>query len=294
VDEPVLLPPMTSWSGKEDLESFKHLRRLENLFGGDHAIVVNTKQIAVQMCMEVMGSRVHVIPVAMPVTTSMETFAGVLYSGAVPVLLDVDTSTQQVRLDLLQDLLEEGEGAVVLLDRAGGYPVPANVLEAVQDVPTIAVTRCMPTTALDQLNLDATFNIFDLSEVTGSGAVIFHKFEMQQQELRVLRGGPLGHKAWLTEDLCRVAYNRLYLDHHIRERVYNNARSEFEQELHSLGSSDILLWSNSRLVGPLYFQVPDAGKMMQHLAKNGVVSRRTFYPLNTIPEVAGRMPNKDS
>lgn len=281
----------TSWDGVENLESFKALTALEDFFGGSHAIVVNTKQTAIQLCLEMMGTRTHMIPVVLPVTASLETFTGVLWSGAMPIILDVDTSTLQVKLDDLQELLSDGEGAVVVLDRPGGYPVPPPVLDAVQDVPTIAVVRCPPHECLDQLHLDATFTIFDLNEVIGTGAVIFHKFQLQQWLLRGLRGGPLGHKAWLTEELCQKALDRLH-GLQYRELTYYAVHEAFAWELNARGSN-VILWDAADLIGPIYLHVPDAQKMVQHLNAHNIPCRQTFYPLHSIPEVGKRLPNKD-
>jgi dTDP-4-amino-4,6-dideoxygalactose transaminase len=286
---------MVSWDGTENLESFEKLKALEEFFGGSHAIVVNTKQTAVQLCLEVLGTRAHMISVVLPVTTSIETFTGVLYSGAAPIVFDVDTATQQVKLEDLQELLSDGEGAIVLLDRAAGYPVAPAVLEAVQDVPTIAVVRCPPHSKPDRLSLETTFTIYDLSEVIGTGAVIFHKYRVQQQELRMLRGGPLGHKAWLTEELCQKALTRLLDNQTDRstETVYQHVHSQFGQELKDRECSVILPWEASDLSGPIYFQVPNAAIMEAHLQSYGIPCRRTFYPLHKVPEVARRMPNKE-
>lgn len=279
----------TSWDGIEDLESFVGLKALEEFFG-PHAVVVNTKQMAVQICLEIMGTKNHMIPVVAPVTTSIEVLTAVMDSGALPVILDIDTSTLQVKLDDLRELLQEGPGAVVILDRVGAYPVDQHVLEAVLDVPTIAVLRSPPHDCTDQLDLEATFTVYDLSEVIGEGAVIFHSNLDLIKELKALRGGPLGHKAWLTDDLCFNALYRLEYELDEREQVYHSVWQAFEWELNESDRADILLWDSADLIGPIYFQVPDAARMVEHLRSHGIPCRRAFFPLHMVPEIARRMP----
>lgn len=286
------MTPFNSWNGREDLDSFKYLKLLEDYFG-EHACVVNSKQMAVQLCLELMGSRSNLVPVVMPVTSSIEVFTGAVYAGALPIVLDVDTSTLQVKLDDLQELQEDHESVVVVLDRAGAYPTPRHVVEAVLDLPTIAVVRHPPHDQTDQLHLEATFTVYDLSEVIGTGAVIFHSNTALLDLLKALRGGPLGHRAQLSEDSCLLANHRFREELDLRERMYHSVHAAFDWELNQSGRDDILLWEAADLPGPLYFHVPDAARMVEYLRIHDIPCRRAFYPLHKVPEVARRLPRHE-
>jgi dTDP-4-amino-4,6-dideoxygalactose transaminase len=269
----------------------REIEKLEKYFGGTHAIVVNTKQLAIQMCLEVLGSRTHLIPCILPVTAPVDTMAGILRSGAHPLLLDVDPTTLHINLDDLKTALEALQGAAVVLVRVAGYPIPEEILEAVQDVPTIVDHRLIPHDALikSPRNLCGTFNVYDLQEtLIQSGAVIFHKFEQQQKDLRTLRDGIMGHQGALAEPLCiKIREALRWFDSY--EKDYHNLIQSFSDELNESKCNDIILWEAAEEAGLLYFTVPNAKEVLKHLHAIGITKAKyAFFPLHFFEEVRRR------
>lgn len=284
--------PFKSWYGEEDFEDLQAIIDLENKFTGQGSIVVDCVQSAVQLCVEVLGSRTTMLPVALPDTAPISAFGGVLWSGALPVVLDTNSVTHQPRVNDLLELREAGQLAAVLLDRSGGKAVRLDVLEAVSGVPTIAVCDVLPVGYLGLEQLQFDFNIYDLSHIVGTGAVIITKDTVRQQQLRLLRGGPLGHRCWLDPKLCKEVVEKLEYDYD-RMTLSENVYDLFNEELRRQQIGVIITTNYAPGVNNVvYFHVPDAGEIVPYLRKFNIPCRRTFYPLHTLPMIGERLPHR--
>lgn len=279
--------PFSAWYKTDNFDINPYVQKLEKYL--DDAIVTNSYQICVQMVCEVLGARQYAIPVILPVTASIQTLAGVYWSGATPVLLDVD-ETLNVQQGPLQEALEGLGGAVVVIERVGGYDVPPALLEATKGVPTIVCTRYPPHLSKYELGLHGSFNIFDLKDVAGSGGVIYHEYDKQRMQLRNLREGALGHDAQMSEKLAYSIYTKLNASSKGRERTHNRIARRFEEELQKYGQTAIMPWKPAKLAGTLFFTVPDVLYMQQHLGSKGYPSRPAIIPLHRIQAVARRFP----
>lgn len=285
--------PFSAWYKTDNYDVNPNVQKLEQYLGDD-AIVADSYQTCVQMVCEVLGSRQYAIPVILPVTASAQTLAGVYWAGATPVILDVD-ETLHVKQDALQEALDGLGGAVVVIERVGCYDVPPALLEAAKGVPTIVCTRWPPhgRATEDELNLCGSFNVFDMTEVAGSGGVIYHKYDKQKQQLYTLRDSVLGHNAGMSDELAYDAYKKLNASSQARKYTYRRIVRSFTEELQKYEQTAIIPWSPAKLAGPLFFTVPDVLYMQAHLKHNGYPSRPAVLPLHRINAVAQKFPDSD-
>lgn len=198
---------------KEDWFSYEHLQALENYVGEEFACAFSTIQAAIQGCLELLGTRSAIVPVIMPVTAPPDTLAGVLRSGGHPLLLDVDKETLQIDASQLSDAIrilnEEKNIPIVLFTRPLGAPVSQQLLDIAADYASVLDARMLPHPGLTDKDLTCTFNVYDLTSVCGSGALVLHRFERQMEQLKQVRSGPMGLSANLPELSAKLALEEL-------------------------------------------------------------------------------------
>jgi len=261
------------------------LEPLEKDYGGKSYIAVSTKQTAIQMCLELLGSRMHAVPCILPITASTEALSGVLRSGAQPLLLDISPETLHLDEKALQMALEELPGAVVVLSGVAGHPLPESLLEALSDVPTVIDWNIAPRPGgMAEEYRTGTFNVYDFVYLAGFGALIECSYERQQQELRMLRDGELGHSGGLPNDVC----DNILCRGMQRHEEYNRAMEMMKTKLYADGSDDIILWEASEEVGPMFLTVPNAQRTVTHLLSYEVEARLGVFPLHRLDVVKDR------
>lgn len=271
--------PLRSWDGKEALIGYSNLIALDTALGVGNLAVANC-QVAVQMCLELLGSRTALVPVVLSITSPPDTLAGIVRGGGHPCLVDIDEETLQMAPDALAEVLNELDGAVVVLSSQGGRVDP-RLLSLVKDYPTILDARTLP-----KEPGDATFTIYDLSDMLGTGAVICTKFEQQGKELFALRNGILGHNSALPEVLCALALRRLPNAASRQEDRTKNA-SIYRDLLGSADGVTILDDVNSDY--PVFtIQVEDAEKILTHLRSFKIEAALGVYPMHFIETLRAR------
>ena len=265
---------------------------VEHMLGGpthDTAVAVSTVQLAIQMCLEVLGSRTHMIPCILPVNASPDTLSAVMRAGAQPVLLDINGGTLQMCEKRLKEALDELESAAVILTRPGGHPVSPALLDLVQDVPTIVDTRLLPHTQLDDNpdDLCGTFNVFDLTQVCGAGAVIRHKYKQQLLMLRTMRSGVMGHSGELPGILAALA--KIELSDTTRNKNYLDTVEKLRELLWGQVERGIIPWlASPGGPTPLLVFVPNAKRAITQLRSHQIEASQGSYPLHLLDEVRGR------
>ena len=269
---------------------------LEKVLGGESAITASTVQMAIQMCLEVMGTTTHLIPCILSVTSPPDTLAAVMRAGGQPILLDIHGGTLQMDAELLKEALDELKAAVVILQRPGGLPIGPEILELVQDVPTIIDTRLPPSDyPHPDHDLCGTFNVFDLSSWVGSGAVIRHKYAAQQKLLRMVRSGVLGLGGSLPDVLAGEAIKRLIVDADCETAAddyymgYKHAVEQLHTHLTPYASRGIIPWVASPTgPAPLMVFVPNnAARVVTQLRSDGIEASQ-ILPLHLLDEVKNR------
>jgi dTDP-4-amino-4,6-dideoxygalactose transaminase len=281
--------PFSSWDGVNDHTGTSGQRKLEQFLGPASA-VFSTYQAAITATLEVMGSRTHELPVIMSISASPDTIAAVLRSGATPLLLDINPNTLQLDTSLLKEVLEELEAAVVILDRPAGLSIDPELLEIVDDLPTIIDTRLIPSLDMAEACV-GTFTVFDLGPMIGTGAVVIHKYADQLNELKIVRNGVLGLAAHLNDTLSLLAYDCLKADPTLAKRkavqkgVVETYASLFE------GKLDCILTQDTEWPYFVVF-VDNADKVIAHLHSYDIAALKPIYPLHLLPNISRRWAEK--
>lgn len=200
----------------EDWHSKAWLTALEKLIAPKYSCATASVQVAVQSCLELLGTRTDDTAVIMPVTSAPDTLSAVLRSGSYPLLLDIDEETLQMDVEQLSESLslmeEEEKVPVVLFNRPFGNPIRPELLEMVQDLPSIMDSRLVPHKDLGEDDLCCTFNIFDLTPLCGAGGFIIHGYAMQVKQLKQVASGVMGLGGGLPELLAEKAVIEIKLD----------------------------------------------------------------------------------
>lgn len=252
------------------------------------AITFSTYHAAVSAVLEVLGSRGHMVPVVMSITTAPEVLSGVLRAGGDPILLDIQESTLQMDPGLLQMVLKELGAAVVLLSRPGGQPVDPDLLSQVADLPTILDSGLQAKADLNAESI-CTFNLFDLSSYCEVGALLTHKHEVQQKELRSVRNGVLGLSANLPVCLASTARSKIVFSNTNRSRSTDLVTASRYIEL--LG--DRAKFTSSPEWPNFIVKVDNANKAIVHLA-DLVEVKKPVFPLHYMQTIAKRWAEQPS
>ena len=248
---------------KEDWFSFEHVRALEDYTCAEFGCSFNSVQSATQACLELLGARSAPLPVIMSVTAPPDTLSGVLRAGGHPLLLDIDEDTLQIDEKALKETIaileEENNIPLVLLTRPLGKPISDSMLEIIKEQPSILDARLLPHPDLSVDDLTCTFNIFDLTPVCGTGALVIHRFLKQIEQLKHVRSGPMGLGASLPELDAKFAL----------------------KELKALG--------DRATKSPIsWFKVEDADEAVKLLNSNDIESAKAVVPLYILSEVKRR------
>jgi len=249
---------------------------LERGFGKE-AVLFSSKQLAVQSCIELLGARAGEIAVVSPITTDEETISAILRSGAQPVLLDIEPEHLQLHPGLLKELMDEAEIVpAVVIDLPCGQELHPELLEVVKDLPTVIISDRVPQNGE---TLVGSFRIYTFDSLIGTGAVVFHKYEDQIRELKLLRDGIFGHHAKLPDVLAPLIKHRWP-----KKFTHTN----YSQLLTKAGLDDIILFSNIRGTD-FAVKVPNA-RVMSVLINDDVeiACELGVNPLHRIEEFAER------
>lgn len=267
----------------EDWFSHQHLKKLEKLIAPGYSCAFDSVQNAVQAACELLGTRIDVVPVILPVTAPPDTLAAVLRAGCHPLLLDIEEDTLQMDPIQLKEAIDMVEGdekvPIVLFTRPAGLPINPELLKMVEDLPSIADTRLLPHPELVGEDVPCSFNIFDLTPICGSGAVIVHAFEDNLTNLREVRSGPMGLNAALPEQQAKHAHAVLGC-FDVELAIYKDVAGYFAQHLPVLGPS--------RWPAPVWVRADNARKVAAHLASYDIEAKIGLYPLYKLEEVRRR------
>lgn len=260
------------------------LEELEQLVAGPYACATASVQIAVQSCLELLGTRVDVIPVIMPVTSAPDTLAAVLRAGGHPLLLDIEEEHLQMDPAQLRDALEmleeQSRVPVILFNRPFRAPVREELLEMVLDYPSIVDSRVVPHEQLTGLDICCTFNVFDLSTVCGAGALVIHKFPEQVDQLKMVRSGPMGLDGALPELLADKALDVVTNFQEVREHYW--------EEVEKFIGTDYEVMGPSTEPGVMWVKVDNARRTGATLKSYGIEAAIGLAPLYDIEEVKRR------
>lgn len=254
---------------------------------GPCAVTFSTYQLAFQATLEALGTTMAPIPVVMPVTSSPQVMAGVIRSGAQPVLLDIRPDTLQMDPDMVKACLENLEGCIFVLNRPMGKPVEPALLDLLQSSVSIVDTRLVPYPDLDAAEVQGTFSVFDLGPLVTEGAVVLHRHQDLLGVLRGVRSGVLGHSGALTSEATRHLLPKLPQV----EAGYRRRRavlSEYISILSEYNLHDRILWNHSNF--PLYMllQCDNVRRVIAHLSSYEVEVMHGVYGLHHFPAIRDR------
>lgn len=273
--------PLRAWDLSTDDEKYVNLG--EAVFSGGTCF--STYQAALVSVLELLGTRKSPLPVIMPVTAPPDTMSAVLRGGAVPFLLDVDYKSLQMNPTQLQEALSSLPAAIVVLTCPGGQKLSESLLELVSDYPTIVDTRW--TANPKKLETLGSFTVYDLTEICGNGAVVYHKFEKQQSDLRVVRNGILGQDARITWTQGREIKARGPLVEK-REAEQKNTYDSYTKVLLSKGLGGMIIFREAVSFPHYLVRVSNPARVSAHLSSYGIESALGVYPLHLVPELASR------
>ena len=260
------------------------LEELEQLVAGPYACATASVQIAVQSCLELLGTRVDVIPVVMPVTSAPDTLAAVLRAGGHPLLLDIEEEHLQMDPAQLKDALEMLEEQkrvpVILFNRPFRMPVREELLEIVADYPSVSDARVVPGEFLSGPDIACTFNVFDLSTVCGAGALTIHGFPEQVDQLKLVRSGPMGLDGALPEMLAEEAV-------HVHS-YWQITRKHYWEEVEKFQGTEHHVMGPSTEPGVVWLKVDNARRTAATLKSYDIEAVIGLAPLYEIEEVKCR------
>jgi hypothetical protein len=185
----------------------------------------NSIHNAVQACLEMLQSRSKELVVLASVVTPTAVMSAVVRSGALPLIVDLDSKYRQLSYKDLREIKEEVSLPMcVILERTVNKDINPSLLESVQDIPVIVVNYFTPTN--NQAPLPGHFNVFILPY----GALVQSEYELA--DIKNIRSGSLGLCADLdtVSDLyncgyvadenkpCIRSYSLLHLDNNWKKR----------------------------------------------------------------------------
>lgn len=189
-----------SWDGIEAISGRQHLAELEANW--PTGVVYSSCQSAIEACMALFGSKYQEVTAILPVNAPYDAVMAFINANARTVLLDIKEEDLQLNTEQLKEALSTFKNPLVYLTQPGGLNVRRDIWESVLQVPTICDSRMMPV----ETQFKFTFNIYDLTALCGEGAVVFHKYEEQLQDLKQAR---ILHGSSLSELACTKVSSRL-------------------------------------------------------------------------------------
>jgi len=278
--------PLISWDGEENLQG--HIRSLaveERL--GDRALTFSSCQTAIMSCLEVLGSRLAPITVIMPVTAPVDALMGVIKAGGNPILLDINQVSLQMDVNQLTEILQDLDeyekdqevkrSVVVYLNRPGGMSLDTCLVDCLQDYITVVDTRLPPCESY----ATGTFSIYDLSVLSGQGAVVFHNTDQVFEDLKVVREE---NHFELPEVLSALVYKRL-------PELKNTVPTDREY-VENIKKYDIIGFSSISNSPFFWVYVKNAKNILEKMKEKGVDVRLGLVPLYKYVNVKKRL-NKD-
>lgn len=265
-----------------DWFSNHNVEKLEKTLSRGHCVAFNSVQSAVQACLELLGSRVAELPVVMPVTAGPDELAAVLRAGGSPLLVDISEKTLQLDPEKLKEILkvleEEELVPVVLVDKIDGT-VDQDILDQIQNLPSIGVYRGELNTGMTQEYFSCAFNVVDTTTIAGSGAIIFHSYPTQVDHLRLIRSGIMGMNANMPEGVAgRIL---LLLDNQIDLESYEEIKKKYLD-------SGLEILPPSKYPATIWVKVKDAKLTSVQLNSYGIEAPVALYPLHDLEEVKKR------
>ena len=261
-----------------------HVSQLEKATADGYCVAFNSVQSAIQACMELLGDRTMEIPVVLPITAGPDEISGVLRGGATPLLMDIDEEYLQIDPEPLGEalkIMEEDELVpIVLLDKPVGDEINPKVLELIQNVPSICVYRGEPYQEMEKDYFPCAFNIFDLTPVVGSGALLFHSYQEQIKHLKLIRSGVMGLAANMEEGKASAA---LIMFSRPEKTIqdYEKIKAKYEE-------SDLELMPTTKWPNLIWVKVKDAKLTATHLKSYGIDVQVALYPLHDLSEIRNR------
>lgn len=260
-----------------------HVNELEKKLADKYCVAFNSTQAAVQGCLELLGTRDTSLVVIMPVTAGPDEMAAVLRAGANPVLLDIDEEYLQINPETLKEVLavlEEDEIVpIVLLDKPVGDVINPAILEQIQELPSISVYRGYTNQAMDRDYFPCAFNVFDFTDMVGSGAVVFHSYPTQVEHLKLIRSGVVGMAANMPESAASMATT--LLDNPLDIEAYEGIRKKYEK-------SDLEIAPPTKFPSLIWVKVKDAKLAATHAKSYGFDVQLALCPLYELSEIRKR------
>lgn len=268
------MEPLISWDSQEDLQGHDRCEQLEKNLKGQ-AVLFNSNQSAISACLELMGSRVGELFCVMPVTAPKDAVQGVIRAGAMPILLDISPADLQLATEPVVELLESVPNAVVYLTRPGGLPIRPELLEAVQEVPTIIDSRLPPV----ERTFLGTFNLYDLSGMIGQGSLLYHHDTEKVNELKIIRDMSNTH---VPELLVGLFVRRW------REIGKLKDTSQYTELLEISNESGIIGYKSVTPTYTFLAMVSDAGGALEALNTQGYKAELGLIPVYTYADMRKR------
>lgn len=243
-------------------------------------VTVNTYQLALQIVLEALGSRTLDLVACMSVTSSPEALAAVLRAGAQPLLLDINTSTLQMDLEALKEIVPKLENVVVITS----YPTDQGIRDFLveNEIIEICDTRMIPNIK-DPLKPKAQIEIWDLAPYILTGAVIFTEFPDLKEALIEIRSGVLGHSAHLTTTQLHKLTSEAKIEYWSNlENIYHEYEN-FGDIANEVQKFKVILGGRYPLA-----IVKDAAKTIKDLSDKGIEAKLGCYPLFAFPDILAR------
>lgn len=266
---------MVSWDGQENLQGRNRLAKFDQALGG---VVFSSTQAAITAALEVLGSRFQPISVVIPVTASYNTLMAVIRANARPIVVDIDKHTLQADPIQVREVLGDVEEAVVLLTRPGGLPITSELLEIVQDVPTIVTTDVLPT----ELDMLCTYSVYDMSMMLGNGSVVFTKTSEVLKDLKTVR---TDSQTEMSEVLATLGYKRH------PEMAFLPKGLEYGKLLNAV-DCNITGYGGNATSGTYLIEVSDAYRAYSVLAENGIQTALGVVPVYKYAIARKRFPQE--
>lgn len=235
----------------------------------DYAIFVPSVHAAVLAILEALGSRSLGIPVALPVTISPEIFSATLRSGAVPMVLDID-SNFRISNSQVQTVIEE-LGNPVIISEGGlliNYP---DLISIVIDRRNYLVDLIC---TLNTEKIDAAVQRRDYLTIVdlGSCACILSKYIDLNSDIERVTSGILGHYSQrLLSDVSLALANTWY------------GYSSLEDTYCVLAGS--LRIDLGIIDGKAIVQVDDVDKTIAGMYLDDIETARGIMPLHYLPGI---------
>ena len=95
-------------------------KEFKNYIGSQYAISVNSATAALHLTLNAIGVKKN-DEVIIPTNTFIATAEAIVYSGATPVLCDIEASNHNINLDLIEKLITPRTKAIIPV-HFGGHP----------------------------------------------------------------------------------------------------------------------------------------------------------------------------